>query len=98
MVQRDGVHLRQHGGALGARVWEQKLEADGRAEALADDGEEELDPAHEVVEQALALGVHLVHEVVKGLLVPLDEVDERLDRLLRVGLAHCEVKRKRRSA
>lgn len=87
VVQRHGVNLFEYGFTFLARVWEEEFEGDGRAETFADDGEEELDPAHEVVEEVFAFGVNFVDEVVEGLFVSLDEVDECLNGPLRVDLA-----------
>lgn len=75
--------------ALLAYVWEQELEADGLTKPLAHESEELLDPAHQVVEQALALGVNLVNKRIERLFVPLYEVNEDLNRLCRILLANC---------
>ena len=50
----------------------------GRTDALADRGEESLDPFHEVVKKTLALGMDFVHKRVERLLVPIHEIDESL--------------------
>ena len=53
--------------------------------ALAEELEDALDPAHELVEEAVVVAVDLVHEFIKVVLVPGAEVDEGLHCLVRIG-------------
>ena len=61
------------------------VEPDAARRPVAQEGQDALDPAHELVEEAVVVAVDLVHELVEGVLVSGAQVDERLHRLVRVG-------------
>jgi hypothetical protein len=58
---------------------EQNLQAKRLPEALSDDGQEELYPAHKAIKEIFALGVDVMHEAVERLFVSLDEIDKFLN-------------------
>lgn len=58
-----------------------ELHADTLPEAVTHKRDEQLDPAHQVREEAFTLGVHLVHEAVERLLMPFDKIDINLNGL-----------------
>jgi hypothetical protein len=68
-------------------MWKDKFETDRLPEALADDVEEELNPTHKPRKETFAFGMNLVHEIIKGLFMSLDQVNECLDSFLRILLA-----------
>jgi hypothetical protein len=72
-----------------AVVWENEFEADGFAEALADNIEKKLGPTHKPRKKTFAFGMDLVYEIIERLLVSFNEIDEYLDSLLRIFLADC---------
>lgn len=53
--------------------------------AVAEEFEDAFDPSHELREQSVVVHVHLVDKLVKVVLVPLAQVNERLDGLVRVS-------------
>jgi hypothetical protein len=70
-----------------AGMWKNEFEADRFPEALADNIEKKLGPTHKLRKKAFAFGVNLVYEIIEGLLVSFDEIDEYLDSLLGIFLA-----------
>ena len=70
--------------SLGGHDGEEEVERDGGGETGADKVDEELDPLHEVVEEAFAFRVHWVDKVVESRFVARDEVDKGLHCALRV--------------
>jgi hypothetical protein len=70
-------------------VWENKFEADGFAEALADDIEKKLGPTHKPRKKTFAFGMDLVYEKIERLFVSFNKIDKYLDSLLRIFLADC---------
>jgi hypothetical protein len=55
-----------------AGMWKNKFEADGFAEALADNIEKKLNPTHKPRKKTFAFGMDLVHKIIEGLLVSFD--------------------------
>jgi hypothetical protein len=72
VVERHLVNLFHDFSAFIASVWKDKFKADRFAEALADEVEKKLDPAHKPRKETFALGMNLVDEIIKRLLMPLD--------------------------
>lgn len=69
----------------------QEFEADRWPQAFANYRQEEFNPAHQAIEQALPFRMHLVYKAVERLLVPLDEIDKLLHSPNGVLLADYEI-------
>jgi hypothetical protein len=102
MVECHFVNFCHDLSAFIAGMWKNEFEADGFAEALADNIEKKLGPTHKPRKKTFAFGMDLVYEIIERLLVPFNEIDEYLDSLLRIfladwnenlstGVAHCNV-------
>ena len=66
MVQCNSIDLFENCLPLGSRMRQDELETEWlRREAIADERDEESDPAHKVIEQRFALGMNLVHKGVE---------------------------------